>query len=119
MAVYEYPMYAYNRVQATLRVTVTEPSDKISVANNTSVLHVVFQLINNNNTPSHNANCTLYLNVNGSRVYTSSSFDIRNGSQTFWTGDVTISHNSAGAASVPIYAYFKSGVSIGTAEMRL
>lgn len=118
MAVYEYPMYAYNRVQATLRVTVTEPSDKISVANNTSVLHVTMQLINNNNTPSHNANCTIYLDVNGSRVYTGSSFDIRGGvTQTFYDQDVTISHNTAGDASVPIYAYFKSGVSIGTAEI--
>ena len=118
MAVYEYPMKAYNRTQATLRVTVTEPTDKISVANNTSVLHVTMQLINNNNTPSYNANCTIYLNVNGSRVYTGSSFDIRGGvTQTFYDQDVTISHNTAGDASVPIYAYFKSGVSIGTAEI--
>ena len=116
MATYEYGMWAYNTKQATLQVTVDEHS--VDTASNTSKLHVVMKLINNNKTPSHNANCTIYLNVNGERAYTGSSFDIRGGvTQTFYDSNITITHNTVGAASVPIYAYFKSGVSIGTAEI--
>ncbi len=115
MAVYDYKMVAYGVTQATLRVTVTEGA--YNVANNTSPLTVKMELINNNNTPSYNSGCSIYLNVNGTREYTGDAFDIRNGNQTFCNKTVTIKHDSDGKASVPIYAYFASGVSLGTATI--
>lgn len=115
MAVYDYKMVAYGVTQATLRVTVTEGA--YNVANNTSPLTVKMELINNNNTPSYNSGCSIYLKVNGVEVYSGTSFDIRNGNQTFCNKTVTITHDSDGKASVPIYAYFASGVSLGTATI--
>lgn len=115
MAVYDYKMVAYGVTQATLRVTVTEGA--YNVADNTSPLTVKMELINNNNTPSYNSGCSIYLNVNGKREYTGDAFDIRNGNQTFCNKTVTITHDSDGKASVPIYAYFASGVSLGTATI--
>ena len=115
MAVYSYNMVAYGTTQAIFRVTATEGD--YDVETNTSPLTVKLELINNNNTPSYNSSCSIYLNVNGKRVYTGSSFDIRKGDQKFYEGTTTIEHKSDGKATVPIYAYFASGVSLGTAKI--
>lgn len=105
---------------ATLKLTVSESSQ--STANNTTTLKCSLKITKNSSCTSHNSGgATVWMKINGSKIYSGSSFSIESlsvgSTKTLATETITVSHNSDGTKSVSCAAYLKSGVGLGTASI--
>ena len=105
---------------ATLQLEVTESTQ--SVSNNTTTLQCVLKIKKDKSCSSYNnGGATISMTINGSKLYSSSSFDIRSlsvgSTKTLATKTITVSHNGDGSKSVSCSASFKSGVGLGSASI--
>lgn len=108
---------------AELQLEVTRSS--YSIAKNTSTLECVLKIKKLANASSYNLSggANIYMTINGSKLYSSNTFDIRSmnvGSvKTLATEDLVVTHNNDGTKSVTCKAYFNSGtgVQLGTASI--
>ena len=105
---------------ATLYLVITEKEQ--SVTNNTTTLSCALKIKKNSSCSSYNSGgASISMTVNGSKLYSSSSFDIRSlgvgSTKTLTTKTVTVAHASNGTKSVSCSASFKSGVGLGSASI--
>ena len=105
---------------ATLYLVVTE-SDQ-SIENNTTTLKCVLKIKKVKSCQSYNnGGASISMTINGSKLYSSSTFDIRSlgvgSTKTLATKNITVSHNTEGAKSVSCKASFSSGVGLGSASI--
>ena len=87
---------------ATLYLDVTESSQ--SIENNTTKLKCVLKIKKVKSCQSYNnGGATISMTINGSKLYSSSSFDIRSlsvgSTKTLATKEITVSHDSEGKKS--------------------
>lgn len=111
---------AFSSGGATLKLTVTRES--YSIENNTSYLKCVLQITKNKGYNSYNlGGASISMTINGSTLYSSKEFDIRNlsigSTKTLATKYITVSHNSDGTKSITCKANFTSGVQLGNASI--
>jgi len=102
--------------QLILEVT----NQSYSVANNNSVIKVVMKVKKLKAYSSwNNGGATIYISVNGTKIYTNNKFDFRNlainATQTIGEGVATISHKADGTQTCNVYGYFDTSVSFGKA----
>lgn len=105
---------------ATLYLVVTTESQ--SITNNTSYLKCVLKIKKNSSCSSYNnGGASISMTVAGTKLYSSSSFNISSlsvgSTKTLATKYITVSHNSDGTKSVSCKANFSSGVSLGSASI--
>ena len=105
---------------ATLILVVTRNS--YSIENNTSKLECVLKIRKDRSCSSYNSSgASISMTINGTKLYSSSSFDIRSlgvgNTKTLATKYITVSHNSDGTKSVSCKASFSSGVGLGSASI--
>lgn len=105
---------------ATLKLVIT--TDSYSITNNTSYLKCVLQITKDQNYSSYNlVDASISMTINGSKLYSSKTFDIRSlsvgSTKTLATKYITISHNSDGKKSITCKASFDSGVKLGSASI--
>ena len=105
---------------ATLYLVVTESSQ--SITNNTTTLSCALKIKKNSSCSSYNnGGASISMTINGSKLYSSSSFDIRSlsvgSTKTLATKTITVTHNSDGTKSVACKASFSSGVGLGSASI--
>lgn len=105
---------------ATLILSVSEESR--SVANNETTLTCKLQIKKNSECTSNNSGgATVWMKINGEKVYNSSSFSIKTlgvgKTKTLATETVKVKHNSDGSKSIKCSAYLASGVGLGTASI--
>lgn len=105
---------------ATLKLTVTRSS--YSIEDNTSYLKCVLQITKNQAYSSYNnGGASISMTINGSKLYSSDTFDIRSlsvgSTKTLATKYITVEHNSDGTKSVTCKASFTSGVALGSASI--
>lgn len=105
---------------ATLYLVVTESEQ--SIANNKTKLKCVLKIKKNSSCSSYNSGgASISMTINGTKLYSSSSFDIRSlsvgSTKTLTTETITVSHDSEGKKSVTCKASFKSGVGLGSASI--
>lgn len=113
---------AFSSGWATLFLTITEQS--YSIPNNTSYLKCVLEIrkdVSSSTTSYNNGGANITMTVNGTSLYSATSFDIRSmtkgARKTLATKYITINHNSDGSKSINVAANFASGVSLGTASI--
>lgn len=105
---------------ATLILVVTR--DSYSIANNTSKLECVLKIRKDSSCSSYSSSgASISMTIAGTKLYSSSSFDIRSlsvgSTKTLATKYITVKHNSDGTKSVSCKASFKSGVGLGSASI--
>ena len=105
---------------ATLKLIVTRES--YSTKDNTSYLKCVLKITKDKDYSSYNTvDASISMTINGSKLYSSTSFDIRDlsigSTKTLATKYITVSHNSDGTKSVSCKASFTSGVALGSASI--
>lgn len=111
---------AFSSGGATLKLTVTTESQ--STKDNTSYLKCVLKITKDKDYSSYNnVDASISMTINGSKLYSSTSFDIRDlsigSTKTLATKYITVSHNSDGTKSVSCKASFTSGVALGSASI--
>lgn len=111
---------AFSSGGATLKLTVTTESQ--STKDNTSYLKCVLKITKDKDYSSYNTvDASISMTINGSKLYSSTSFDIRDlsigSTKTLATKYITVSHNSDGTKSVSCKASFTSGVALGSASI--
>lgn len=111
---------AFSSGGATLKLTVTRES--YSTKDNTSYLKCVLKITKDKDYSSYNTvDASISMTINGSKLYSSTSFDIRDlsigSTKTLATKYITVSHNSDGTKSVSCKASFVSGVALGSASI--
>lgn len=105
---------------ATLKLIVTRES--YSITNNTSYLKCELKITKDKNYSSYNnGGASISMTINGSKLYSSSKFDIRDlsvgSTKTIATKYITVSHNSDGTKKITCKASFVSGVALGSASI--
>lgn len=114
--------YSANFSSGWARLNVDVSTQSYSIADNTSYLKCVLSITKISSCQSYNlGGASVSMTINGTSLYSSSSFDIRSlsvgSTQTISTQYITVSHNADGTKSVSVKGYLASGVGLGTASV--